>query len=94
MLEKRKGAIYPKPTLVMTTGKLEVTIEDMETGRFESNGLPDEGPYALRLSAFGQLRGVLSPDSPSIYLQSMLRREDAPAKLQIAFRKAREELIP
>jgi molybdenum cofactor biosynthesis enzyme MoaA len=94
VLNIRKYVLYPKPTLVMTTGKLEVAIEDMETGRFEPHGLPDEGPYALRLSASGQLRGVLSQDSPSFDLQAVLRREDASAELEAAFVTARKELLP
>jgi molybdenum cofactor biosynthesis enzyme MoaA len=94
VLNIRKKALYPKPTLVITAGKLEVAIEDMETGRFESSGLPDEGPYALRLSASGQLRGILSQDSPSLDLRSMLHREDSSTELEVAFRTARKELLP
>ncbi len=94
MLSMRKYALYPKPTLVITTENLQVTIEDMETGRFESRGLPDEGPYALRLSASGQLRGILSHDAPSLDLRTMLRREDASASLEAAFRTAQKELLP
>lgn len=93
-LSIRKTALYPKPVLIMTTGKLEVAIEDMETGRFESLGLPDEGPYALRLSASGQLRGLLPQDSPSFNLRAMLDQEEAPAKLKVAFITARNELLP
>ena len=94
VLSMRKNALYPKPTLVMTTGKLEVAIEDMEAGRFESRGLPDEGPYALRLSASGELRGVLAHDSRSLDLRAILDQDDASAKLETAFKNARNELLP
>jgi molybdenum cofactor biosynthesis enzyme MoaA len=94
LLSVRKSAIYPKPTLVVSSGKLEIAIEDLEAGRFESRGLPDEGPYSLRLSASGELRGILSQDSPSLDLGRILLQEDALAELEGAFRAARRELLP
>jgi molybdenum cofactor biosynthesis enzyme MoaA len=93
-LSLRRDALYPKPTIVFTTGELEVTIEDLETGRFESRGLPDEGPYALRLSAAGQLRGVLDSEGRCLDLKSMLYRAEADDSLLAAFRLARRELLP
>ena len=94
MLSVRKDAIYPKPTLVVSNGKMEVAIEDMEAGRFESRGLPDEGPYSLRLSASGQLRGILSLNSQSLDLKALLSQENSLAELEAAFRAARRDLLP
>lgn len=94
LLSVRKNAIYPKPTLIVSNGKMEVAIEDLEAGRFESLGLPDEGPYSLRLSASGQLRGILSLDSPYLDLTSLLPEGDALVKLERAFRVARRDLLP
>jgi molybdenum cofactor biosynthesis enzyme MoaA len=94
MLELRQAALYPKPTLMVTKGGLEVTIEDLQVGRFDSYGLPDEGPYALRLSANGELRGVLSRAAPALDLRRLLRQKDNAAELEEAFRVARRDLIP
>jgi hypothetical protein len=92
MLEMRKSALYPKPMLVVAIGDLEVAIEDLETDRFQAYELPDEGPYALRLSATGKLSGVLSGDA--LDLTPMLHHEEAHASLVDAFRRARAELLP
>jgi molybdenum cofactor biosynthesis enzyme MoaA len=94
MLEVRQSALYPKPTLVVTSGSLEVAIEDLQAGRFDSYGLPDEGPYALRLSAAGELRGVLSRAAPAIDIWKLLHQPDADAELEEAFRLARRDLVP
>jgi molybdenum cofactor biosynthesis enzyme MoaA len=94
MLEVRQAALYPKPTLVVTSGSLEVAVEDLQVGRFGSYDLPDEGPYALRLSAAGELRGVLSRSAPALDLRNLLQRTDSDAELEEAFRVARRDLIP
>lgn len=92
-LRMRQEALYPKPVLAARVGPLEVTIEDMESGRFERQGVPDEGPYSLRVTASGKLIGVLSDKAPSLELAPMLRPLDIDA-LQVAFRTARAALFP
>jgi molybdenum cofactor biosynthesis enzyme MoaA len=94
MLQVRENALYPKPALVVTSGSLEVTIEDLQVGRFDAYGLPDEGPYALRLSASGELRGVLSRSAPALDIRNLLRQTDGDAALEEAFRVARRDLVP
>jgi hypothetical protein len=76
---------------VVASDDLEVRIEDLEAGRFEARGLPDEGPYALRLSASGELRGILSGAGQSLDLMAMLRQGSS---LEAAFRTARAEFLP
>ena len=94
MLRFRKTALYPKPTLLVTSGSLEVTIEDLQADRFTSYGLPDEGPYALRLSAMGELRGVLSHAASTLDIGKLLRQADGDVEIEEAFRVARRDLLP
>ena len=91
-VQQWKGELYPKPTFVAEAGELQLEIETMESGRFDALEVADEGPYALRLSAAGLLRGALDAAAPALDLREPLRRGDE--ALVAAFRTARRELLP
>jgi len=93
-LDLATKVVYPKRTLVIGADGIEVAIEAMEAGRFELSEIPDEGPYALRLSASGELRGVLSTAAEAIDITAAMAGGDRGAALTEAFRRAQEHLLP
>lgn len=87
------GELYPKPTFVAAAGELMLELEAMAAGRFARLGVSDEGPYALRLSASGELRGSLEGTGSGVQLGRALRC-GGDAALHAAFRAARAKLLP
>ncbi|WP_088320448.1 radical SAM protein [Kineosporia sp. R_H_3] len=87
---------YPKLALELDVDGLRVVIEALESGRPVSSSFSDEGPYALRLSASGQLTGVLGGQSGSVDLMPLLKTHHAAGDraLASAFRTAQEYLMP
>ncbi|RPA65845.1 radical SAM protein [Gordonia oryzae] len=57
----RSPDLLPRSILRLKIGGASYSIEAMKPGRFVSQGLSDEGPYALRLAADGTLRSFLPP---------------------------------
>ena len=90
--ERWKRTAYPKPTLRFHLDRLSVAIEAMEDGRFDHDGLSAEGPYAIRLSAAGVLRGCLEGGRAKPLLG--LLRSGANHELVRAFEEARATLLP
>jgi molybdenum cofactor biosynthesis enzyme MoaA len=88
-----KDVMYPKPVFQFGAGSPMVSIEPMAHGRFADEGLSAEGPYALRLSASGQLRGALEGDK-AVPLLAMLRSGADDRALTQAFLRSRESLLP
>jgi molybdenum cofactor biosynthesis enzyme MoaA len=88
-----RGDLYPKPTFVAAAGDLVLELEAMAAGRFERLGVSDEGPYALRLSASGELRGSLAGTGTGVQLGRVLRC-GGDAALHAAFRATRPKLLP
>ncbi len=92
-VDRWRATLYPKPRLLLDLDGLAVSIETMEDGRFEALGLPAEGPYAMRMSADGWLRGSLS-DVPTVNPLHMLRSGCSERHLVAAFENARQQLLP
>ncbi|MGC5318154.1 radical SAM protein [Micromonospora arida] len=85
--------LYPKPTLIARAGSFEIAIEAMEAGRFDGMGVSDEGPYALRLSADGKLRGMNEEDTSTIDIIPLLSGLSNDT-LRQAFEQGRRCLLP
>ena len=71
---------YPKPRVVVNYDGLDISFETMMPGRFRDNPLCDdcefpelcqEGAYAIRLSANGELRGCLLSNGKIDLLSAM-----------------------
>jgi cyclic pyranopterin phosphate synthase len=85
--------LYPKASLEIVLDGLTVCVEPMRDGRFMEDGLPTEGPYALRVSARGELRGLLG-SGPMVPLLEQLRAAYEPSHLAVTFAQARKALLP
>jgi molybdenum cofactor biosynthesis enzyme MoaA len=95
-LDSSRSQLYPRPHLLLNSHGLDVVIEAMESGQFDDRGLPDEGPYALRLSAVGDLRGIISDRAGKSNILATIRSGDPEADdvLRQLFGKAVQEALP
>lgn len=93
-LDSSRSVVYPRPHLILAHDNFELMIESLEAGQFDALGLPDEGPYALRVSADGQLRGLISGQESATNLVQLVRKGCGFDSLVGAFRDARQNAMP
>jgi molybdenum cofactor biosynthesis enzyme MoaA len=87
--------LYPKATFIAgLDDTFELAIEAMQAHRFSQMGITDEGPYALRVSHTGRLRGLLTGDHNEIDLSLYLKQSRSHDALAAQFRNARRSLLP
>jgi len=89
-----EAQVYPKPTFVASYDGLSVAIEPMANGRFDQQDMSDEGPYALRLSAKGQLTGTLNGLPFALSPLDAIRGGASSEELVAIFTSARQSLLP
>jgi molybdenum cofactor biosynthesis enzyme MoaA len=93
-LDSSRAVVYPRPHLILRAGNFELMIEALESGQFDKLGLPDEGPYALRVSADGRVRGLISQQPSTADLVQLIAEGRTEGELRAIFMEAREHALP